>query len=499
MKSTPPSNADTPPALPGHAAPTATIRGNLGVGGLILTALALNAPLAAMTGYVPLEIGLGLGSRSPLVYLAIMVLVLLFAVGLVAMAKRMEKPGAYYTYISCGLGPIPGLGAGFAAVTSAILLSVSAYIFCGMQISTLVANFGGPEIPWWAGGLATWVIATGVSMFNVDVSTKVLGVFLCLEVAIVVFWDLRVLFDGGPAGRALEMSGPVTSAAIGPALLFGLACLLGFEALQVFRSETRDPERTIPRASYLTIVLLTVFYAIGSWLYLVAFGTDAAVATAADPFSGYLGSLRQYAGALIADLANVILVTSAFAAILALQNIAARYTFSLARDGAFPRALGHAHPRHHAPTRAAAVVGGSILVFVLVLITLSIDAVTAYVATAGLGLWVVMVMMTATSMAVIGFFRRRPDSEATVWERAVAPALAAAGFGYVVYTATVGRDLLFAENRTMADIALLVMIAIVIAGMLYAVWLRSAKPEVYRRIGQQEDSGEAPVAELAAG
>lgn len=438
-----------------------------------------------MSGWVPLGIGLGLGAKTPLVYLSIMVLVLVFAVGLLAMAKRMPKPGAFYTYVSSGLGPIPGLAAGFLSMIGILLIITSTLIFSGMQLSILVAKAGGPQLSWWAGALIVWLIAAAVSMRNVDVSTKVLGVFLLVEVLIVLIWDLRVFVNGGPQGRTLDLGTSIAGGSIGPALLFSIACLIGFESLQVFRSETKDPERTIPRATYLTVVLLAGFYAVGSWLYLVAFGTDAAIATAADPFSAYLGSLSEYVGTAVKDIANVLMITSGFATILAMMNVVSRYMFSLSRDGVLPRLLGHAHPKHQAPTYAATAVGALTLVMLVVIaIVKPDDATTPYVAAAGLGMWLIMVMMTATSVAVIGFFLRNKQYQASVWVRWIAPTAAAVGFGYIVYTATTGRVLIFGDEKV-ANWCIVIVCVIGILGMVYGGWLRSKRPKVYAHIGNQ--------------
>jgi len=65
---------------------------------------------------------------------------------------------------------------------------------------------------------------------------------LC-EVAIIVVWDIVVLHDGGPEGRTFDpFSDFFTAGSFPLAMVFGLLVLTGFESLQVFRSETRNPE-----------------------------------------------------------------------------------------------------------------------------------------------------------------------------------------------------------------------------------------------------------------
>ncbi|WP_158890844.1 APC family permease [Amycolatopsis anabasis] len=474
--------------------PSARLEGNLGTGGLVLTALALNAPLALMAGFLPVEIGLGLGAATPVVYLVVMLLMLLFAVGVVTMARHLKQPGAFYTYITAGLGRMTGLGAGFVALTGYVLLGAGSYVFTGILTGELVHGFlHGPDLPWWVWAAVVWAVVSALSLFNIDVSTTVLGVFLCVEVVIVLLWDALVFGDGGPQGRGLDLTAQLGSGSVGTALLFGVASLAGFESLQVFRAETRNPLRTIPRASYLTVALLGGFYAVGSWAYLVAFGTDAAVASAAAPAESFLGSLAQYAGTAVRDIANVMLVTSAVASLLAVQNIASRYVFALGRDGVLPAWLGRVHRRHHAPTRAAGTIALAVFVVMVLAAVLRLDPVASYVAMSGLGLWALIALMFVTALAIVVYFRRNRGLENSFWKSRVAPVLAFLGFGFVVAEATMHSDVLMGGSRALATWCVVVVVAIGAGGMVYARWLRQRRPRTWLRIGAQDDPELEPV------
>jgi len=463
------------------------LEGHLGTGGLVLTALALNAPLAMMAGYIPFEIGLGLGAATPVVFVLVMALMLVFAVGVLAMARHMTQPGAFYTYITAGLGRSAGLGAGLCALLGYVLLSGGSYVFTGILVQELVAvHVSGTHLDWWVGAFGMWALVTTISLVNIDVSTKVLGVFLCIEVAIVMVWNLRVFQDGGPTGVGLDVTAQLGTGSVGMALLFGVASLAGFESLQVFRSETRNPLRTIPRASYLTVALLAGFYALSSWAYLVAFGTDAAIASAADPAGSFIGSLAQYAGRTVADLALVILVTSALAALLALQNISARYVFALGRDGVLPTWLGQVNTRFRAPTRAAGTVGAALGAFTGVVVVLELDPVLTYLAASGLGLWALIALMGGTALSVVTFFRRSTGLEPSLWKALVAPGIATLGFAYVIAQATLNKDIMMGGNATLATVSIVLVVATFLGGAAYARWLRTRRHETWLRIGNQD-------------
>ncbi|WP_165922542.1 APC family permease [Pseudonocardia endophytica] len=476
----------------------AGLDGHLGTPALLLLTLSYMAPLVAMGGYVPVIIGYGLGAATPVVYAGVMAVMLVFAVGLMAMARHMTTPGAFYTYITAGLGRVAGLGAGFAALTGYVVTGAATYGLGGIVTGELVQGlFHGPSLPWWFWAIVLWAVVSTLTMFNIAVSARVLTICLAAEIAIVLLWDAQVLTHGGPAGYGLDLTAQLGTGSVGFALLFGIACLTGFESIQVFRAETREPNRTIPRATYLTVVILTGFWALGSYAYLVAYGTDAAIATAATPAESFLASLAQYAGTAVRDVANVLLVTSVVAAMLAVQNICARYSFALGRDHVLPPWLGVAHPRYKAPTRAAVVVALVIVVIIAVPALLRIDSTVAYVALQGIGLWVILVLMLATSVAITVFFRRNPDTELGVWRTTVAPMLAILGLGYAVLQATVNSDVMVGGSGVVAAWCIAAVVVVAAAGMVYATWLRTRRPQIWTRIGgvHGADVGPAPSVE----
>ena len=466
----------------------AKLEGHLGTGGLILTVLAFNAPIGVMAGLMPVVIAIGVGRTTPIAYLVTLVLMLFFAAGLVAMARHMAKPGAFYTYITHALGRTAGLGAGFGALATYVILGAGTYVFMGIIMNSVSTELlHGPSLPWWVWALAAWAVVSTLTLFNVDISTKVLGVLLVIEVTIVCIWDLRVFINGGPQGRGLDLTAQLGHGSWGLALLFTIACLTGFESIQVFRSETRDPDRTVPRATYLVIGILAGFYAINSWAYLVGFGYQGTLNAAAAPAASFFGSLQKYVGTTARDAANLLVVTSLFAAILAIQNISARYTFALARDGVLPAPLAHVHPRRHAPTRAAAVLAIAVIAIDLTLAIVHVNPVTWYIALQGLGLWGLIALMAATCISIIVFFQRNRALESSIFKTIIAPAIAAAGFGTVLFLATKNANLLMGGNGSTGLWFIGAICGVAVAGMLYALWLRRNKPEVWLRIGSQDD------------
>ena len=73
-----------------------------------------------------------------------------------------------------------------------------------------------------------------------------------------------IVASPGPSGLTLASFQPdvFTQGTLGIAVLFALTGFIGFEATAVFRDEARDPERTIPRATYAAVLIIGGFYAL---------------------------------------------------------------------------------------------------------------------------------------------------------------------------------------------------------------------------------------------
>src|SRR4051812_49220979 len=90
------------------------LRGHMGIFEVALTVLAFSAPLTTAWGYLPFVI-LFAGTGAPISFLAAMILLLLFSVGFVTMARSIPNPGAFYAYVAAGINRALGLGSAFLA------------------------------------------------------------------------------------------------------------------------------------------------------------------------------------------------------------------------------------------------------------------------------------------------------------------------------------------------------------------------------------------------
>ncbi|WIB32941.1 APC family permease [Curtobacterium sp. MCSS17_005] len=419
-----------PASLGAVPAPQRTMRGSLGVTAIVFMVVAAAAPLTVVGGAAPLGMLLGNGVGFPSLYAASAVILLLFSVGLAAMTRHLPRPGAFFTFVGHGLGRPAGAGAATLALLTYTTIQVSVHGYIGYLLGVTVTGLGGPDIPWYVWSLVVVALVGVLGYRHIDLSSKVLGVLLVGEAGIVLVLVAAIVFRGGADGLSLAPFEPthVMSGSPGVGLMFAIAAFIGFEATAIFRDEAKDPERTIPRATYTAVIGIGVFYTLASWGLVMAWGPDGVLAEAAkDPGALILTTAARYIGTAGEAVMNVLLLTSMFACVLSFHNVITRYQHSMANASLLPGRLGTVHRKHESPHTSSVVQTVTAAVLMVLFAALGLDPVLqvfswfAGVATLG-----VAILMAATSLAVIVYFRRN-RADRRIWNTVIAPVLGFVG------------------------------------------------------------------------
>lgn len=466
------------------------LRGRIGVVELVLTVLAFSAPLTVVAAFAVFVIGFG-GSGAPVVFIVAILLLLLFAVGYTTMTRYLPNPGAFYAYITAGLGRRAGLGSSFVAMFGYVAMAVGTVAFFGTVASALIAEtFRGPVLPWYVYSAAC-VAAVGVfGYFRIDLSAKVLSLVMALEIGIVMVFNIAVFADGGPEGRSLEPFtwGAFTSGDVGLAVLFAATCFLGFEATAVFREETKNPRKTVPRATYGAVLFIGSFYLLSVWLLIVAYGPSQVQTVAnADYATVFPNAVESYVGVWAQDVVRILVCSSVFACLLSVQNILARYTFALGADRVLPSLLGRVHPKHGSPYLSSLAVTSVLLIVLAVVVINQADPGHIYGSLAGTGGFAILLLMFLTGVSALIFFRKRRDiTDTTLWHTFCAPVLSVLSLGAVLFLAVTNFTELTGGSVGEAVVLQVALLAAFVLGILLASVYRVRRPDVYDRIGRQQ-------------
>lgn len=432
-------------------------KGRLGVAGIVFFVVAASAPMAGMTGVVPVATVLGNGAAVPGAYVFVGLILLLFSVGFTAMSHKVTNAGAFFAYVGKGLGVNMGVGSAFVSVLAYLTVQLAVFGFFGAMMSLTFGSMG-IDINWFVWCVIGWIGVTLLSLLSVDIGAKFLGVLTTLEVVSMFIVAVAILANGGPEGLnfqasfdpSLVFAGGFTGTA-GIAIAFAFASFIGFESTAIYGEEAKDPKKAVRRATYWAVGIIAGLFAIVSFAMMTGMGASEAVnqtlerssvdgTPLVDPAAVLFSLSSEFVGPWMAQLMGILVITSLFAGLLAFQNAASRYFFAMARGGVLPARMARTNGR-------GAPAGGVWTTSIITLIVMALFAIFALDPVLNLFYWMSTVAVLAivlveifVSIAVIAYFMK--NEGANVWQGKIAPAAAAIGMALAMYLVVARFNLL---------------------------------------------------------
>src|SRR6266849_3028896 len=310
----------------------------VGLGGVLFLTVTGSAPISAMLFNVPIMVGYGQGIGAPAAFGFASIVLVVFSIGYVAMTRKKTAAGGFYSYISHGLGREIGIGTGYAALVAYSVFEASlcggfAY-FLGLKLNAFGVTI---SWPWLALGMV--LLISVLTFFDVRLSSALLAVGLVSEVLILIIFDVYLFARGHTSFSAINpvnafkgfpASGRLVAGAVGIGLFFAFWSWVGFEMAPNYGEESRDPKKIVPRALYISVIGLGVFYTLTSWASLAGYSTTkAAIAQSQSNAAQYfLAPASQYAGHWVSSVMSYLIITGSFACGMAFHNTTARYMYS---------------------------------------------------------------------------------------------------------------------------------------------------------------------------
>ena len=475
-------------------------KGTLGVLGIAFFVISAAAPLTGMAGGAPFAMLLGNGVGAPSAYLVITLLLLVFSVGYVAMARHHTSTGAFYSYVARGLGGNAGGAAAWVALLGYNAMQIGLYGLFGAATAGFLSQW--VEIPWWVISLTALAIIGVLGYRQVDLSVKVLSILVAAEFAIVLIFDIAVLVKGGGGGGgglSFESFTPAAFFSGAPAigLLFAAASFIGFEATTIYSEEAKDPARTVPKATYVAVLTIGIFYTLTSWLMVNAYGQpdlqefigglSAGPDAPPDPTIFLFAMAEGYIGSFLTNQVMALLfATSVFAALLAFHNAVARYLYALGREGLAPDTLGRTHPIHLSPHAGSISQSGLAAAVVLLFVVTGRDPVTQlFTWLSQLGTLAILFLMAAAGFAVLAFFSKNRHLDANPWRTTGAPIIGAVGLlAVAIYSFLQFGDLIGDPASPLRWLLPALIPVVALVGVFAAGRLRSTNPARYAEMGR---------------
>jgi amino acid transporter len=168
----------------------------IGMWQIVFFVIAAAAPLTGMLGIIPVAIRLGNGAGVPGAFVAAGLILLIFSVGYAAMSRHVVNAGAFYAYLAQGLGRSFGVGGAFVAVVSYTTMQVGVYALFGFFATVILNPLLSLPVPWYVYSAAAIALVQFLGMRKVDLSGFLLGLFITLEMGILLALSLSIVSHG---------------------------------------------------------------------------------------------------------------------------------------------------------------------------------------------------------------------------------------------------------------------------------------------------------------
>jgi basic amino acid/polyamine antiporter, APA family len=385
-------------------APVTELRRTLGL--LDLTFIAIGTVIGSgiflVPGVVLRETGTQTGPAL-LVWVAAGILSYLGALTYAEMGAMKPDAGGLYTYIRDAFGALPAFLYGWT----------SFFVIASGSVATLAVAFSGyfsEFLP--VGGMGARLISVGVivviavinvrgtrnsaTMQNWTTGAKVVGL-VALSIGMIALGPTSTVTALVSRGAWPTSISRGLVSGVGVAMIGVLWAYEGWQYVTFSAGETRDPQRTFPRAISIATAALVALYVLANLGYIAALGPQAVAASNRIAADAGISVFGPFAGRIV----GLLILISIFSAANGIMLTAPRMYFAMARDGVFFKRLAIVHPTLGTP--AFAIIAIAIWAAVLAS-TGTFEQLLTYVVFTG---WI---FYGLGALSVFVYRRREPDA-----------------------------------------------------------------------------------------
>ena len=205
------------------------------------------------------------------------------------------------------------------------------------------------------------IVVAMIAAIGIRKSILIAGLLTIVEAGGLLAIIVGALIDDPHLFARLPEIAPVnwdtaTLAGIAGATLLAFFAFIGFEDMDSLAEETRDPQRTLPRAMFITLIVSMALYVMVTAIAVLAVDPDTLAEDAA-PLATIFHHVTGAPGTVIATIAIVATLNGVIVQII----MASRVLYGLASQGRLPRVLARIHPRTGTPVVATAIAAALIL------------------------------------------------------------------------------------------------------------------------------------------
>jgi amino acid transporter len=425
------------------------------------------------------------GIASPLTIIAAGVAIAFLGNTLAEFSRAHPSTGGFITFVGKTFG-------GTSAVTTALLCGAG-YIIAISSVLAISGGFVSMTLQYYFGWNVPWIIfsvlltsgSVLMMLRGVGVSTRLAGLFFSFEMLVLVVVSVVALAKNG-SHLSLAPFEPkhITNGFSGLAAGFPLAIYLfiGWENSAALAEETNNPRRNVPRAVFMSIVLMLVGYLLFAYATVSGFANNGTkLAAAPIPFI----TVAHSSLAALAVFAYLAGLTSTLGVLIAAVNSQARLIFNAGRERLLPQFIGRVQAPRQTPRNAIFVfvgVAGAIIVVWALLHLIggnggTMNPLNFFDDSGTMGTILVLVVYFLANLALPFYYRKFRPAEFHVVKHLVLPVLGMIAVGIPMYY------LVKPGQAAPLDWFPYAALGIIVVSVLYAIWLVRRDPGVGDRVG----------------
>jgi amino acid transporter len=205
---------------------------------------------------------------------------------------------------------------------------------------------------------------------GISISSRGALVFLLIESVVVTALCISVVLYASNGGVDLSLAGfhvgasPGGSSGVFRAMVFAILAFCGFDVVSTLSEEVKDPKRTIPRATLLSLVLYAGIIVLGIWA-LTYGGSREELQKIAESGQMPISEVARKVWGMGGLLIPITGLSAALGLTIATAIGASRVLFSMARKGSAPKLFATLHPKNQSPLNALHLIFGSTVLLTL--------------------------------------------------------------------------------------------------------------------------------------
>lgn len=321
-----------------------------------LVAIAINGIIGAGIFGLPSKVYSLIGTYSLIAFVVCALVVALIILCFAEVSSRFEETGGPYLYAREAYAPAVAFEVGWLIW----LARVTAFAAnCNLLINYLSYFWLSATTPFWRASIIVAVVTVLaiINLLGIRQAAIVSNVFTIGKlVPIIIFIAAGLLFLNR---GAYEFGPPPTTGAFSQSVLLLVYAFTGFEMATIPAGEVRDPQRNLPRALLIAILVVAILYIM---IQVVCVGTLPGLAQSQKPLADAGSHFLGAAGGAIISAGAIVSITGNLNILLLSGS---RLPFAMAKQSQLPQFVGSVHRKFFTPYVAILITAGLMLILTL--------------------------------------------------------------------------------------------------------------------------------------